>query len=227
MVPVDGALSNVFSFWTIVIRIERMLLRFAWEFNGLPIGWDNWVKRDASDPYNIAWAPEGVTLEETWLGLEDVHAAGLVKNIGVSNYSAVLLMDLLRYAKRVKPAVHQFECHPMFQRKELNEIGRNYGIHTTMYSILGSGKEGPLQDSVIMAVAEKHNVGPGAICIAWGLSNDGCSILAKSTNADRIAKNFAADKVKLDAEDLKKIAALDKDLRTCNMEEYWEFASHV
>jgi diketogulonate reductase-like aldo/keto reductase len=201
--------------------------RFAWEFAGLPITDSTWVKRDASDPYNIAWAAPGVTLEDTWLGMEDAHEAGLVKNIGVSNYSASTLMDLLRYAKRVKPAVHQFEGHPMFQRRELVEIGRKYGIHATMYSILGSGKEGPLQDPVIRGIAEKHGVSPAAVCIAWGLSSGDVSVLAKSTNAERIASNFAVEKVKLDAEDLEKIIGLDKGLRTCSMVEYWQFPSHV
>lgn len=185
------------------------------------------MKRDATDPYNIAWALPGVTLEETWLGLEDAQLSGLVKNIGVSNYNAALLMDLLRYAKRVKPSVHQYECHPMFQRKELREMGSKYGIHSTFYSILGSGHEGPLQDPVIQTIAEKHSVSPAAVCIAWGLSCEGCSVLAKSTKPERIVANFAADKVALDVEDLEKIATLDKNVRTCNMLEYWAFPSHV
>lgn len=198
---------------------------FAWEFAGLPIAEDTWIKRDSNQPYGIAWGASGVTLESTWQGLEDAHEAGIVRNIGVSNYNAALLMDLMRYAKRVKPSVHQFECHAMNQRAELRELGKKFGIHTTCYSILGSGKDGPLQSAVIGEIAKKHGVGPAAVCISWGLSR-GCSVLSKSTQAARIEENYNAEKVQLDAEDLAQIAKLETGLRTCNMVEYWDFPSH-
>jgi diketogulonate reductase-like aldo/keto reductase len=198
---------------------------FAWAHVGLSITGDNWIPHDASDPWNIKWAEHGVTLEETWRSMEDVHDSGKAKNIGVANYSAPLLMDMLRYA-RVKPAVHQFECHPMFQRTELRAFGDKLGIHSTMYSILGSGKTGPMQDSVIAGIAKKHGVSAAAVCIAWGLSQN-CSVLSKSTTPARIVGNYGAQDVSLDAEDMKQIASCERGLRTCNTEEYWGFASHA
>lgn len=199
---------------------------FAWAHAGLPIGSETWIKRDPEQPYGIAWGAAGVTLESTWQGMEDAHEAGLVRNVGVSNYNALGLLDLMRYAKRVKPTVHQFECHPMNQRAELRELGEKLGLHSTLYSILGSGKEGPLQNAVVAGIARKHGVEPGAVCIAWGLGTGG-SVLSKSVQAKRIAANFAAEKVQLDAEDLAEIAKLDVGLRNCNMVEYWDgFPSH-
>jgi diketogulonate reductase-like aldo/keto reductase len=114
----------------------------------------------------------------------------------------------------------------MFQRTELRAMGDKLGIHSTMYSILGSGKTGPMQDSVIVGIAKKHGVSAAAVCIAWGLSQN-CSVLSKSTNAGRVVSNFGASEVVLDAEDTKQIASCERGLRTCNMEEYWGFASHA
>ena len=43
---------------------------------------------------------------ETWKGLEDVHAKGLVKSIGVSNFNHLQLERVLQNSK-IKPAMNQ------------------------------------------------------------------------------------------------------------------------
>ena len=48
---------------------------------------------------------DNVSFEETWHAMEELVAEGLVKNIGVSNLSAMMMRDVLAYAK-IKPAVH-------------------------------------------------------------------------------------------------------------------------
>lgn len=156
--------------------------------------------------------------------MEDVLEAKLTRNIGISNYNATSIMDLYRYA-RIMPAVHQFEVHILNQRAELRELGNNLGMHNTLYSILGSGKDGPLQEPIVKEIAAKHGVSAGAICIAWGLRQKS-SVLSKSVNPKRILENFQAQNVKLDDGDLAKLASLDRELRTCNMVEYWGFPSH-
>jgi D-xylose reductase len=191
---------------------------------GLPITKDTWSIRDASSPFNIRLAGEGVTLEQTWRGMEDVLAANLTCNIGISNYNAALIMDMCRYAK-VMPAVHQFEAHVMFQRSELVDLGNKLGIHSTMFSILGSGKEGPLQNHVVAGLAAKYSVKPAAICIAWGIKQ-GCCVLAKSIQRDRIQANFDAENVALDSTDLETLKTEDCNLRTLTTFEYWGFEAY-
>ena len=46
--------------------------------------------------------------------MEKLVDQGLVKHIGVSNFSVKKLKDLLSYA-RIKPAVNQIEVHPYFR----------------------------------------------------------------------------------------------------------------
>ncbi|KAM3567800.1 hypothetical protein VYU27_010061, partial [Nannochloropsis oceanica] len=52
-----------------------------------------------------------VPVRETWAGMEGVCAKGLARNIGISNFNAQNIMDLLTYCK-IKPAVNQIELHP-------------------------------------------------------------------------------------------------------------------
>ncbi|PXF44472.1 Aldose reductase A [Gracilariopsis chorda] len=195
---------------------------YAWKFHGLPISENNWVLRD--DKGDITWA-DGVTLQDTWRGLEKCVHLRLVRDIGVSNYPAVALMDALQYA-RIKPAVNQCEAHCYYQRKELRDVCARFGVHLSMYSVLGSGKRGPLQDAVVARIGREIGATPAQVLIAWGL-HTGCSVLAKSANAGRIAQNFGAQRVALSAAQLRELDALDRGLMTCNMVEYWAFPSHA
>lgn len=194
---------------------------YSWEFSGLPVCDDNCLPRN--DDGTIKWGT-GVSLQNTWEAMEKAVETGKVRDIGVSNYPIVLLADMLQYAK-IKPAVNQCEMHVNFSRKELREVCESFGIHFTAYSILGSGKTGPLGDPAVCAIAEKVNASPAQVLIAWGISKN-VSILAKSTKPDRITSNLAAEKIILDADDIEKLDGLNKNLITCNMEEYWEFPSH-
>lgn len=49
-------------------------------------------------------------LRETWEALEELHATGLVKNIGVSNFNSQAILDIFTYAK-VKPCMLQIGKH--------------------------------------------------------------------------------------------------------------------
>ena len=50
-------------------------------------------------------------LTETWEAMEKLQDQGLVKAIGLSNFSVKKTTDVLNYA-RIKPAVQQVEIHP-------------------------------------------------------------------------------------------------------------------
>lgn len=195
---------------------------FSWEFGGLPITEESWVCRDEDG--KIKWG-KGVTLEMTWRGMEECVKQGLCRDIGVSNYSVMLIMDLLQYCS-IKPSVNQCEAHIYNTRTDLRSICEEFGIHFTMYSILGSGKEGPLQDKTVEDMAKTKGCSVSGILISWGLHHR-CSVLAKSTNEKRIQDNFKASEIELSKEEMAKLDGLDQRLIVCNMAEYWGFASHA
>jgi diketogulonate reductase-like aldo/keto reductase len=53
----------------------------------------------------------GITLEEVWQVMEQVHSLGLAKAIGVSNFQIEHLERVKKVAK-VMPAINQIEWHP-------------------------------------------------------------------------------------------------------------------
>ncbi len=61
-----------------------------------------------------------------WRAIEDLVRAGLVQNIGVSNFNISLLRDLLSYAQ-IAPAVLQVEMHPsLTQERFLSDLRIRY-----------------------------------------------------------------------------------------------------
>ena len=58
--------------------------------------------------------------QETWQELEKLVDAGLVKSIGISNFSVKKTKEVQSYA-RIQPAVNQVEIHPYWRNDKLHE----------------------------------------------------------------------------------------------------------
>ena len=81
--------------------------------------------------------PDAVPLADTWGAMEALVEAGLVKEIGVCNYNAGLLHDLMAYAN-IKPAMLQIESHPYLTQERLLRAASQYEMAVTAFSPLGA-----------------------------------------------------------------------------------------
>jgi alcohol dehydrogenase (NADP+) len=165
--------------------------------------------------------PQEAPIIDTWNAMLELQKEGLVKHVGVSNFSITKLKDLLNKTDHI-PAMNQVELHPLLQQDDLYEYCSKQGIHLTAYSPLGSGdrSEGMKQENepnmlemeTIKALANKHNVQPGQVLIAWSVHR-GTAVIPKSTSKDHIEDNIAAAAVNFDQQDLKDLADLDRHYR--------------
>jgi len=125
---------------------------------------------------------------KTWADMEKLLETGLVKAIGVANFSTVNLEKLLKTAK-VVPAVNQTEIHPLLPQDKLNQYCREKGIHQTAFGPLG-GKSSTLHShNTILSIADKRGVSPAQVLLSWGVKR-GCSVIPKSITRERIESNF-------------------------------------
>ncbi|KAJ3046087.1 NAD(P)H-dependent D-xylose reductase (XR) [Rhizophlyctis rosea] len=166
---------------------------------------------------------ENISIRETWEEMEKLVDAGLVKNIGISNFNAALIMDLLKYA-RIKPAVLQIEHHPYLVQQDLVDYAQKNGIQITGYSSFGAQsyielgvdhaiKCPPLvQHDVITALAKKHSVTPAQILLRWATQRN-IAVIPKSNNPERLASNRDVFSFNLSAEEIKSISALENGHR--------------
>ncbi len=162
-----------------------------------------------------------VPLIETWQGMEQAIDEGLVKNIGVSNFSIKKLEDII-INSRIKPSMNQVECHPYLQQDELLTYCKKNDIALTAYSPLGS-KDRPdfvknenepilLENEVIEKIAQKHQSTTAQILIQWAIKR-GTVVIPKSVSPERIKQNFEAQNINLDTEDMEKIKTLNQNYR--------------
>lgn len=171
---------------------------------------------------NGAAKTEPVALYQTWKAMEQLVKKGLVKSIGVANYTAPMILDLLAYAKIV-PVTNQIEIHPYNSQEELVKYCQKNQIHVTAYSPLGSVDDGetrPLEDLVIKELAAKYSKSPAQVLIRWSLQR-GLIVIPKSTNPTRITENSNVTDFELSLDDIKAINGLNKNHRYVDPSDWW------
>jgi len=156
-----------------------------------------------------------VSIRETWLAMEEVYHQGLVKSIGVSNFTAILIHDLLTYAT-VKPSVNQVELHPYLQQGQLVSYCEKHNILVEGYSPLGTGEfkkpDEPtvLQDPLLVKLAEKHGKSVAQITLRWFVQR-GLVALPKSVTPSRMKENISIFDFSLSEPEMKEIASIDRN----------------
>ncbi|WP_150309277.1 aldo/keto reductase [Planctomonas psychrotolerans] len=165
---------------------------------------------DAVDLYLIHWPYAKHNLfVDTWKAFEKLHADGLIRSIGVSNFLEKHLEELLEKTDIV-PAVNQIEVHPTFQQQQLSTFSVARGIEVEAYSPLGQGAD--LESDVVTGLAEKHGKTPAQIVLAWHLAQ-GRIVIPKSVTPERILSNFESIDVSLDLDELEAINGLESGNR--------------
>lgn len=97
---------------------------------------------DRVDLYLIHWPlPMDDLYVETWRALIALREEGLVRSIGVSNFTEAHLGRLIAEIGIV-PAVNQIEIHPRFQQRGLHAFHREHGIVSQAWSPFGGGGTG-------------------------------------------------------------------------------------
>lgn len=170
---------------------------------------------------------EKISVRETWEAMEELVKAGLVKAIGVANFTAPMIIDLLSYAK-IKPAVNQIELHAYLQQPELLEFCKYNNIVVTAYSPLGSpgnykekGFPVLVEDDAIVEIARNRGKSPAQILIRWGIQRK-TVVIPKSITPERIRGNFDVFNFELSEAEMETIKGLNKNLRFVNPYTWWK-----
>ena len=160
------------------------------------------------DCYLIHWLqPKRGTYVDTWKALVDLQKSGRVKTIGVCNFTAETLDELIE-ATGVTPAMLQIETHPYFPQNELRAYCEAKGILHEAWSPLGNGT-GLLAGPVLAEIAERVGATPAQVVLAWHRQR-GSVVIPKSVTPARIVENFESLKVTLSDADMALVDSLDK-----------------
>jgi len=156
---------------------------------------------EAIDLYQIHWPIPDEDIEEGWAAMAELKEGGLVRHIGVSNFSA----GQLRRIQSIAPVETIQPPYSLIDRAaeaQILPLAQRGGIGVIVYSPMGSGlltgamtRERiatlPADDwrsrdvrfvepqltghlalaTRLQAVADRHGVTPGAVAVAWTLRN--------------------------------------------------------
>jgi diketogulonate reductase-like aldo/keto reductase len=158
---------------------------------------------DYVDLYIIHWPQGGPTW--AWDAMQRAHELGHARSIGVSNFSAAELGELLSVAE-IPPVVDQVQFSPFEFRRRLLEACEENGVALEAYSPLGTGRH--LGDDRVREIAERHGRTPAQVLIRWAVQRE-LVVLPKSTHRERIEENAQVFDFALSVEDMATLDALD------------------
>jgi diketogulonate reductase-like aldo/keto reductase len=165
---------------------------------------------DGIDLYLLHWPHERRL--ESWRVVEQLHAEGLVRSIGVSNFLARHLDELLAHAS-VPPSVNQIELSPFLYQTRADTLRRceEAGIAVEAYSPLTKGRR--LSDPAIVRVAAEVGRTPAQVLIRWSVQK-GFIVIPRSSRPARIEENAAVFDFALDDAQVAALDELDEGLTT-------------
>lgn len=133
---------------------------------------------------------------EAWRALEEAYAAGKVRAIGVSNFEAADLDNLLDNGN-VAPMVNQVLAHVGNTPFDLIDYSRSKGLLVEAYSPVAHGAA--LRNAQLGALAQRYGVSIAQFCIRYCLQL-GLLPLPKTANAAHMRDNAAIGFVISDAD---------------------------
>lgn len=164
------------------------------------------LQLDYVDMVLLHW-PYG-NVYEAWRTLESFYADGKVRAIGISNFDADRMIDLITFNK-IKPCINQIETHLFCQRKSENGWLKKYGVAHQAYAPLGQGRANEMfENKVVKEIAENYGKTPAQIALRF-LVQKGISVIPKSVHTDRIKENIDIFDFVLTDEEMKAFSALD------------------
>lgn len=143
--------------------------------------------------------------------MEKAYQEGKVKAIGLSNFTAEQINEILAVCQ-VKPTVLQTEVHPYSQEKELKAFLQKEGIVIQAWYPLGHGDKALIAEPLFAELGEKYGKASAQIILRWHIQ-DGNMVIPGSKNPAHIQDNFNLFDFSLTGEEMKEIAALDKQKR--------------
>jgi 2,5-diketo-D-gluconate reductase A len=152
----------------------------------------------------------------SWRAMEELYAAGKIRAIGVSNFTPEQLDELSASAK-VTPAVNQIETHVFFQQFEAQRDMEVRGIQPEAWSPLVAGNNLQGEDSkiftngVLVEIGKKHGKSPAQVALRWIVQRGIVTIPRTKVRAEML-ENLDIFDFELDGDDLRKIAALDRNI---------------
>lgn len=141
---------------------------------------------DCVDLLLLHWHVPDVPLKETMAALCEVKRRGLVRHIGVSNFTVDLLDQAVSHADEPLVA-NQVEYHPYLNVKPVLTACRKHGMALIAYAPLAKGRV--FSDPRLVRIGEAYGKNGGQVALRWLIQQPGVAAIPRSSKAEHIRQN--------------------------------------
>lgn len=142
-----------------------------------------------------------------WRAMEELHQAGKIRAIGVSNFHPDRLADLIAF-NSIVPAVNQVEVNPFHQQLQTVPWMQSRGIQPEAWAPFAEGRNDLFNHPQLAAIGAGYGKSVGQVILRWLLQRNIVS-LAKTVRKPRMAENLDVLDFALTAEEMLRITAID------------------
>lgn len=143
-----------------------------------------------------------------WRALEEAYKAGKIRAIGVSNFYADQLKNLI-LSTDVKPVINQIEVNPWYQEHSEVAFAQAEDVQVEAWAPFAEGKHNIFTDERIAAIGDRYGKSNGQVILRWLLQR-GIVVIPKSVHQNRIAENIDVFDFELTTAEMATMNDLDK-----------------
>ena len=146
-------------------------------------------------------------VQGSWRAMEELHGAGKIRAIGVSNFDQRQYTSLIESAT-TRPAVNQVETNPFLQQTETLEWMQAARTQMEAWSPFAEGRNGLFTNSALEQIANKLGRTVAQTVLRWHYQR-GIIAIPRSSHPAHRRENLAIFDFSLAPEDMRSIAAID------------------
>lgn len=144
----------------------------------------------------------------TYRAMEKAYQAGKVRAIGVSNFYPDRFIDLAEHME-ITPAVNQVETHVFNQQIKPQAIMQEYGTQIMSWGPFAEGRNNFFTNETLREIGGQYGKSVAQVALRF-LIQRRVVVIPKSIHKERMIENLDVFDFELSAEDMTKIAQLDK-----------------
>ena len=162
------------------------------------------LRQSEVDLLLLHWPNPQIPLEETLGALCKVKRDGLARHIGVSNFTVAMIEEATRIS--TEPLVcDQVECHPYLDQSRVLAACRANFMAMVAYSPIARGNA--KNDKVLAGIGAAHEKTAAQVCLRY-LVQQNIVVIPRTSKVDRLVENASIFDFKLNAMEMRAIAAL-------------------
>jgi diketogulonate reductase-like aldo/keto reductase len=135
----------------------------------------------------IHWPNERVPIEETIRAMNELQDRGLVRHIGVSNFS-VSQLRAAREASKTPIIADQVPYDPTTDQRDLLEFCIDEEVLLTAYSPLAKGRVE--SDETLAEIGDRHGKSPPQVALRWLVQQPMVAAIPKASTRAHLAANI-------------------------------------